>query len=259
MKKFLASLTAVVSVFGACAFVGCDKEETLDKMKGYTLTDSIFDMEISVKSASVTIIQDYEFYVESNVKNLTVEDDDGCLRIVEDADGKGGAKGEIRIYIPEVALGSVHIDMGAGNLVASYLYAYNLALTLGAGNATFAKLVVEDNTEIVGGTGKVVVSDGSIANLDYTLGVGSCAFAGEILGDSTIKCGVGALTLNLFGNERDYSLEIATGLGGATVNGQKVSDGALVGTGKNFVDIVGGVGAVVVNFVERNGAETDED
>ena len=258
MKKFFAGLTAVALAFGLCPFVGCDKEEVLDKMKGYGISDSISDLEISVESASVSIIQDEEFYVESNVKDLTVEDEGGCLRIVEEPNGKGSEESEIRIYIPDVTFSSVHADMGAGKFIVSCLRTYNLTMTLGAGESQFAELYVEDNTEIVGGVGKMTVLSGSLANLDWTMGVSTCSFTGKLVGISTIECGVGGCTLNLAGGKSEYTVELAVGLGGATVDGQKVSNGTMVGSGENFVDIVGGVGKVAVNFVAINDKVEDE-
>lgn len=252
MRKWLTGAVATALFFSAGFYAGCNKkdESLLEEMKTYVLTSDICHMQIEVKAANVQILTGEEFYVESNLKYLTVEDDGGCLSVVEGGEeGKRSGKGKVLIYIPAVTLGSVHAETGAGKVEVAYLSTQNLLWTLGAGEAKISELYVQDIAEISGGAGKLTVSSGSIHNLDMTLGVGECNFTGELTGENTLSCGVGQLQLSLRGKETSYCLEIATGLGGATVNGKAVSDGAMIGSGDTFVDISGGIGGVSVNFI----------
>lgn len=248
MKRLFTTL--LVGAFLLCG-VGCNKE-VADDMKTYILSDSIFDMQIEIKGATVELRKGEEFYVESNLKNLTVDDEDGCLTVIENGEGDTSGKGKVYIYTPDITFASVHAVTGAGNVRVAYLSAQNLFWTLGAGEIKINELYVEDNAEIIGGLGKLTVLDGVVNNLDMSLGVCECNFTAELTGNNTISCGVGNLQLNLAGLFEDYCVELQAGLGGATVDGKKVQDGTVVGSGDNFVDISGGVGGVAVCFIGDN-------
>lgn len=250
MKKWIAGALVATTIVCGGLLAGCNDDNVVDEMKTYIVTDSIFDLEIEIKAATVEIRKSEEFYVESNLKYLTVEDDGGCLSVIEGGDeANRSGNGKVYIYIPDVTLSSVHAETGAGKVLVSYLSAQNLYWQLGAGETKITELYIEDNAEIVGGAGALSVLDGAVHNLDMTVGVGECSFTGEITGDNTVSCGVGQLTLNLRGWKEDYCLEIATGLGGAKVNGKTVANGAVVGSGENFIDVSGGLGGVSVNFI----------
>ncbi len=259
MKKWIAGALVATTVVCGGLFAGCNDDTVLENMKTYIVTDSIFDLEIEIKAATVEICKGEEFYVESNLKYLTVEDDGGCLSVVEGGDeADRSGNGKVYIYIPDVTLGSVHAETGVGKVLVSYLSAQNLYWELGAGETKMTELYIEDNTEIVGGAGSLSISGGVIHNLDMTVGVGKCSFTGELTGDSILSCGVGQLTLNLRGLKEDYCLEITTGLGGATVDGKSVTDGTVIGSGDNFIDVSGGVGGVSVNFIGESEKVEDD-
>lgn len=247
MKRLFTAFLAGALVL--CA-VGCDKD-TSEDMKTYILSDSIFEMQIEIKSATVELRKGEEFYVESNLANLTVEDEDGCLTVIEKGEGDNFGK-KVYIYTPDITFASVHAQTYSGKVSVEYLSAQNFFWTVGAGETKITELYVEDNAEIIGGAGKLTVLNGAIHNLDMSLGVSECNFTAELTGDNTIACGVGNLNLNLAGLKEDYCVEIDVGVGGASVDGKKVQAGTVVGVGENFVDISGGVGGVAVCFIGDN-------
>ena len=157
--------------------------------------------------------------------------------------------GRLTLYVPEgTVFESVSIDTGAGRLMAEELRAERLDLSLGAGAVEIGYLETTKETDIEGGAGAIVISDGSITDLELEMGVGGLDLTAALLGDSDLSLGVGESKLTLLGNKDDYRVEIEKGLGNILVDGEIVSQYGSYGSGRNSVDIEGGVGEINLSF-----------
>ena len=101
-------------------------------------------------------------------------------------------------------------------------------------------------TKIEGGAGKIVIRDGRMNNLNLDIGAGSVEVTGWILGDSEIDSGVGKLVVNLTGVVDDYQISLDKGIGAIKYNNLEVSKNRVIGTGRNKLEIDGGIGTIDV-------------
>lgn len=67
--------------------------------------------------------------------------------------------------------------------------------------------------------------------------------------DSKISTGVGELEVNLKGSKDDYALKLTKGVGTITVNGEKIKNDRVIGSGDTTLSITGGVGTIKVNNI----------
>ena len=141
----------------------------------------------------------------------------------------------------------VLIDAGAGSVSIDRLVTKNLSFDIGVGNVVINDLVVYNDTSIDGGAGKFVINNGTINDLDYDMGAGDTNINAFIKGSSEIDCGVGKLDLNLFNDMSDLSLDLSLGIGSVKVNGDDVVKDSVLGTGRNVIEIDGGVGDININ------------
>lgn len=267
--KYLAMAFAIfltVSIFagifgalGAFSFIDniFDKEEVqLGELKTYTVSDNIKNIEIDVGAADLTVVTGDKFYVESNLSNLTVKEDGKSLEISSekgfDISLSFVSGGTLKIYIPNgFVFDEANIDTGAGQVSIEELSANELELNFGAGEANIEKLNAFQNAEISGGAGEVTIGGGTLNNAEISMGVGEFNLAGELLGRGDVSLGVGESNINLLGNKNDYTLNVTKGLGEANVDGQSIAGSEVFGSGKNKIDISGGVGEVNITFNEN--------
>lgn len=159
---------------------------------------------------------------------------------------------QVVVYVPDdLDLDKVKIETGAGRATISGLTAKRMELDLGASKTELRNTVVTDKMEINGGAGVLEIVDSVLTNFDFDMGVGRADITAELLGSTKIDAGVGALRLDLQGDEETtYGVEVERGLGAVTINGEKrSSDVVLYGTrGGNLVKISGGVGSIEINL-----------
>ncbi|MBQ8209169.1 MAG: DUF4097 family beta strand repeat protein [Clostridia bacterium] len=265
--KYLAMAFAVfliVSIFGgifaslgAFNIVGSlfDKKTDvlLGELKTYTVSDRVADIEIDVAAAEFTVMQADSFYVESNIENITVKVNNGCLKIDDNVESGASLLSAdtavLNVYIPAgYVFGVADIDTGAGRVVINELSANELELDLGAGEAEMKNITVTDKTEISGGTGNVNITDCKFYKPELSLGVGEFSFTGELLGKGSIDMGIGEANIILLGDKNDYTVSVTKGVGEANVDGYRVDNNEVFGNGENRIDISGGIGEVNVEF-----------
>lgn len=248
-----SGILAAVSAFGGIdPVVSSEKgDAVLAQAETYTVSQDITQIDIQIRAAALSITEADAFRVESNLKNLTVSDKDGVLRITE---GKrslfsGVEKGVVTLYIPSSAtLQRVDIETGAGTTSVAALTTEYLSLDLGAGRADLCNLTARLGAEIDGGAGAMTVSGGTLHNLELDIGVGKADITAALTGKSKVSCGVGATEITLTGDKNSYTVRVDKGLGKATVDGNDMGDGSTYGNGENRVDIDGGVGSLKVSF-----------
>lgn len=250
---FALFLTASIisGILGAVGLFGglFDSNAVTGETKTYAVSPGITSIDIEISAADLTVRNADTFYIESNLKNLRVTEENGTLIIQESTKFATYTDAVLALYIPDRMLfEKAEITTGAGRLNIDRLSAASLRLELGAGEVTIGSLNVGSKTEIEGGAGKITISGGSLRNLDLEMGVGQLNLTSFLTGSSELDLGVGQSNITLIGSEADYALELEKGIGSVTVNGKDVTDFGSSGNGENRIDISGGIGAINIDF-----------
>ena len=228
--------------------------DVIGETKTYTVSSEISDLNIQINAADFYIKEGNSFSVESNLKNLEVDEKNGCLTLKDltkiKLNGSNAYENAVlTIYVPAgMAFDNVNIKTGAGRFTVDSLSAATIGFELGAGDVTISKLIAEKSANIEGGAGRITISDGAIKNLDLEMGLGQLNLTAALTGDCNLDSGVGEMNVTLLGSKDDYELDIEKGIGNITVDGKNVTDFGSSGNGSNEVDIHGGVGAINVRF-----------
>lgn len=236
-------LSSVSSFFGNKSSDG--------EIKTYLISQDISELDIDIGGCALNIKRGNEFKVESNNTDLNLTERESTLRISEESSSwrRFSESTTLDIYIPDsVNLYLAELNTGAGKVYIERLFAKNLKLDFGAGSVTIDELTATDSAIITGGAGKITVSGGSLAELDFDMGVGALNLTSRLSGDCELDMGVGNSDITLIGKSDDYKIKIDKGLGSVRVDGVKVSDNAVCGSGNNNIDIDGGVGNIKVDF-----------
>ena len=238
-------VSAVGSVFGFFF-----NDPTLDEIKTYDISADITELDVEISAADFTVEYGDKFCVESNLRNLDVEEK-GKTLVIEDDNKFGGNYNDatLTLIIPEgVKFERAEISTGAGRVRIEGLTAEELELTLGAGEVTIDSLTATKTASIEGGAGKISVNGGSLRDLEFDMGVGKVTLTSALVGTASFDVGIGEFNLNLIGSHEIYTLKLNKGIGNIRVDGADVDNGATVGTGENKVTVNGGIGAVNVAF-----------
>lgn len=228
--------------------------DVIGETKNYTVSSEISDLNIQINAADFYIKEGNSFSIESNLKNLEVDEKNGCLTLKDltkiKLNGSNAYENAVlTIYVPVgTVFDNVNIKTGAGRFTVDSLSAATIGFELGAGDVTISKLIAEKSANIEGGAGRITISDGAIKNLDLEMGLGQLNLTAALTGDCNLDSGVGEMNVTLLGSKDDYELDIEKGIGNITVDGKNVTDFGSSGNGANEVDIHGGVGAINVRF-----------
>ncbi len=247
------AVTALLAISGAKSLKNEIKENKgeLSQLQEYTVKNEPQKLEIEVGAADIVIEKGEVFTVNYSGMNFDFSEKDGKLEIESEAESFFGvdASGELIITVPEkMSLKKVTLNAGAGDIYIESLKCDALDLDLGAGQVDIDTLNVTSNANIDGGAGELIIADGTVNNLDISLGVGKTEIKALLGGKSNVEAGVGELLLTLKGEADDYTITAETGIGDFRVGGDKISDGEVVGSGANLIEIEGGIGSVRVEF-----------
>lgn len=207
----------------------------------------VHELKVDFKGTNLKIVPGDELKVETNNDRIRVKRSGGSLVIQEDEGGTifhGMDSVQAVVYLPQGVEGleKAEIMMGAGSLEISDMKAKELKLELGAGRTEIDELVVTRKAEIDSGAGMFELKEGEIRNLDLEMGVGNVSLSARLLGRNKISAGMGRLELELIGGENDYNVSFEQGLGSLLQEGISLNNPQ----GQNYVEIDGGVGAVVL-------------
>ena len=228
--------------------------DVIGETKNYTVSSEISDLNIQINAADFYIKEGNSFSVESNLKNLEVDEKNGCLTLKDltkiKLNGSNAYENAVlTIWVPVgTVFDNVNIKTGAGRFTVDSLSAATIGFELGAGDVTISKLIAEKSADIEGGAGRITISNGAIKDLALKMGMGQLNLTAALTGDSELELGVGESNITLLGSKDDYELDIEKGIGNITVDGKNVTDFGSSGNGANEVDIHGGVGAINVRF-----------
>ena len=252
-----AVLLSVSIIGGICSALGMmsvffdGDEEIAGEMMTYEVSNEVEKLDVDISAASFRIVNGDSFSVESNHKHLNVKEKNGTLRIFEDKVRFGVSSEGISVVltVPDnYSFENAVISAGAGKVDIDVLSANTLDLDLGAGETKINRLDVYGGAEVDSGTGKLTIMDGEMNDVSMDIGVGALDFTGKLTGNCEVDYGIGNAELTLLGNSEDYRIELDKGVGGATLDGQAMSDGSVYGNGQNRIDIDGGVGNIRIQF-----------
>ena len=94
----------------------------------------------------------------------------------------------------------------------------------------------------------VSIDGGKLCNLNLDMGVGKLTLKSRIEGKSDIDYGVGEADLILIGSKDDYTIELDKGIGEAKLEGERMNDDSVYGSGGNRIEIDGGIGSLSIHF-----------
>lgn len=241
---FTGIISLIFGISGIFYFTDDDSEPLEVKTFEYQANN----LEIDLAWTDLEIISGNEFKIETNNKYISCKERGDRIIIKEKKSFiKNKGKYDLKITVPEgFNFSKVEIEAGAGVIDIDSLYTRDLDLDLGAGNVSIDYLNVSNQTSIDGGAGKVHIKDGVISRLDFDIGAGNAIISGDLVNDSDIDCGVGKLELDLLQSEDNYTFNLDKGIGRVTLNNREIKDGAIIGNGKNRIEIDGGVGEIEI-------------
>ncbi len=253
-KRKMLTASIIVGIICVIGFIGgfVFNTVTTKDMKTYTVTSEISNLCVNINAADITINQGEAFSVESNLKYLTVSDENGLLSVKDTKRFFGNYNNaKLIITIPtDVVFENAELTAGAGIFTVDTLSAKELNCDFGAGEVKIDSLSATSAADINGGTGKITISGGSINDLNFHMGVGELNLTSLLIGECDLAFGVGESNITLLGRKSDYTLDITKGIGSIRVDGDNISYSSGNGSGQNKVKLKGGVGAVNVKFKE---------
>lgn len=251
---FLA-VSIIGGVLGAVGLFGGFFEDNavLEDAKTYAVSDDITQLDVEIAAADFSIKKADSFSVESNLKNLKVEDKNGKLVIKETRKSFGTyTNASLILYVPaDTNFTKVEIETGAGRFTVEELFAEELQLELGAGEVIISSITASEKAEIDGGAGKITIESGTLHNLDLDMGVGKLNLTALVTGNSSFDLGIGETNISLLGSKDDYTIKAEKGIGNITIDGKSVSNFEGIGDGDNRINVSGGIGSINLEFKEE--------
>lgn len=244
----------IITGLTGISYILSDKEiESIGEMKDYSIEGEISSLSVNLSGAQLKIKTADKFSVQSNHKYISVKEDDGKLTISEKNKPFSFFTEGVTVVLnvpKDFVFDDAVIDTGAGEVQIDALSCDALELSLGAGKAEIKNLTANSRAEIDGGAGELGIKGGKLCNLKLDIGVGKLKLKSRIEGKSELDYGVGEADLILIGSKEDYKIELDKGIGDAKLSGEDMKDNSVYGSGKNLIEIDGGVGAINIEFSE---------
>lgn len=228
-----------------------ERDDTIGEMTEYAISQNIDSIEIFVDTANLIFEVGDEFSVHSNFNKMEIEDKDGKLSINEKSHNvfDVGNNGTITVFVPEdEQLDKLSVSTGASSVSVAFLNCRKLNFNLGAGNVSITDIDVTEKAEIDCGIGELRIQNGDINNLELSHGVGKADINAVITGNSEVEAGIGDLRINIPADKTLYTVEAESGIGPVKLDGERVENEIIIGNGKNFLKLDGGIGSVRLSF-----------
>lgn len=239
-------------IYGLATVLGLRKSKSIGELKAIDFENSeIATLDINVNFTNLTIKVGETLKAETNNSNINCKQNYQNLQINEKSRNwfANNNEGDLIVYVPKnTEFETVRINAGAGKITIQNINAKELVLNLGAGNTEISSLYVSRKCNIDGGIGKLSILSGTINNLDLDIGIGQTDLIAAINGKSDIDSGIGKLNIELLGNKEEYKFKINKGIGAIKVDGEEMADNQILGNGKNYINIDGGIGKIKVDF-----------
>lgn len=260
IKYFAVALAAIliVNIFSFIIYLFASVgnifyEDEKGEFRQNIILGEISILEIDINASNISIKKSDSFKVETNNKNIKVEEIDNKLIIKENKKNWFKAKKYfLDIYLPNTIFEDVTIKNKAGKLQVEELISKEINLDLGAGKVDISYLKVEEIAKIKGGAGEINISSGMINNLDLEIGVGKLTLNSNLIGNNKIEAGIGEFNLKLYGTILDYEITPSKGLGTFKIQNEEIENNKVYGNGTNKIEINGGIGSIDINFYENN-------
>lgn len=244
----------IVAGISGVMYLFSDHSKVTGDMKQYPIAGEVSSLSVDLGAAELRIQTAGEFSVESNYEDISVRCENGKLRIQEKTKLFSIHPDGIMVIVNvprDFVFREAEIDTGAGRVRIDTLSAETLELSLGAGETIIENLMVSSRANIDGGAGVLRIRGGVLHNLDLEMGVGELTLKCRMEGKSSLDMGVGEANLTLIGSLEDYRIELDKGIGQAKLQGSSMKDDGVYGTGRNEIEIDGGVGAIHIDFSQE--------
>lgn len=212
----------------------------------------ISTLKINMLHTNLKVKEGDSFKVETNNSKITFSNNNGSVIIKEEKYNWSinNNTAELIIYMPKdmITLDETKIETGAGSINIEKLSTQVLELELGAGDVNMENIIVTKFAKIDGGAGRAKLKSSEINNLKANLGIGEFIFSGKLIGKNEIDSGVGKINIDLLDNLENYTIDVDKGIGTVTLNEKKLEMDRVYGTGKNHLEIDGGIGEIKINF-----------
>lgn len=268
---YLAIMIISIIIFGITAIFGigagieaisnnmgnsADNDKLLTYTQEYTEIESL-DIDLSksgleirtgdsFKVEFINVSKDLSTKLNDANKELKIEDKP--LKLFENINSNS----KVIVYIPnDYELKSIKLDLvGVSGAYMEGFKTAKLEVDMGAGKYEINN-VQATNMDVESGAGETIIRNSSFDNLEFNGGVGKATINCKISNRGEIESGVGKLEVNLIGSKDDYKLRAETGIGNLTIDGNKVRDGEVVGTGNANIKVEAGIGETSINFVHE--------
>ena len=215
----------------------------------------ILSIDIDLSYTNLIIKNGLELKVETNNKDVIIKEDNRVLEIEEEKKHffKNYEDYELILYIPKDKIfEKIEIDAGAGKIEIETLKCNNLKFKFGAGKATINNLISIKESKIEGGAGSILIANGSLNNLNLDMGIGKFELTSNLTGNIKIDAFIGEVLLHILNKKDNYTFKIDKGIGTIKIDSSNISKEGIYGTGKNYIDIDGGIGKIAIDFKINN-------
>ena len=213
-------------------------------------------LSVSLAGSDLVIKKGDKLDYEADNDKLEVTRGDNRLTIVDKSKGSWSWFGHnnrktVTVTVPEsMEFDMIGIAAGAGKISAESIITKDLKLDLGAGETVVDYVRATDNAKIDTGIGRFEIKEGLLKNAGIHLGIGQTTITAILAGDTKVDAGIGSVRLNLGLTSSYYTFKVDKGIGKISIDGKEYSDGSIVGTGKNTLDVDGGIGEIVITTSE---------
>lgn len=223
----------------------------IEKVDSEKVWEQFSKMDLEINASNVVIkAEGSEYKIETyQVPETTkIKNDNGKLEIEDTKKITMHRESKITIYVPEgTNLEELELHMGAGIVEMKNVNANKIDVSFGAGSANI-KNITSSNAKIECGAGQVVIEEADLTSAKLETGVGKLEYSGYMKGNSKINCGIGEINLNLVGGNEIYTVDIEKGAGDVKINGNKIADDTITGSGEHKISIDGGIGSINIEM-----------
>ena len=189
-------------------------------MEKYCPGEGILKLDIEVGGVlfDTEVSEDGQIYLETeNVHRFQGYVEDNTLYIrakgVSTENWTDIGSSAIRLYLPaEYQFTEADVEVGAGNLYFTDLYAEEVSLEAGAGHIEIQGANAE-KADISVGAGSVWLQSFRTAELDVEIGLGEFSMEGAVGRKADIECAMGNVDMTLAGKEQDFNYQMECSMG----------------------------------------------
>lgn len=244
-STLILTISGITSIKNEISEAQANEEFTL-----YDVTNDVSNISLNLTRASLAIKQGDKFSVYYG-EGFKIKNKNGILYVedtLKDLIDITSSHTLIITLPKNKTLSKVSISSGTGSVYIERLICESLDIDLGIGTTDIEYIKATSKADIDGGVGNVTIKKGVLNNLDYSVGIGKSDIMAKFTGKGEIEAGIGDVELCLLGGENLYTIKGETGIGAIRVGKEKLGENSVVGSGKNILDIDGGIGTVKVAF-----------